>query len=169
MAPQLSNRMLGGLGLQLLAGGNVWHQSDVDIRDVGRSDVLAELADGFEERQDLNVADRSPNLGDDHINIRVVTEPANARLDLVRDMGNHLNGRSEEVATPFLLDYGQIYGPGGDVGVTPQVFAGKALVMTEVEVGLSPIIGDEDFPVLERVQGAGVDVEVGVEFLIDHS
>jgi hypothetical protein len=34
--------------------------------------------------------------------------------------------------------------------------------MTEVEVGLSPIIGDEDFPVLERVHGAGVDVEVGV-------
>ncbi|GAA2580598.1 hypothetical protein GCM10010411_11430 [Actinomadura fulvescens] len=37
--------------------------------------------------------------------------------------------------------------------------------MADVEVGLGPVVGDEDLPVLERVHGAGVDVEVGVQLL----
>ena len=37
--------------------------------------------------------------------------------------------------------------------------------MPDVEVGLGAVLGDEDLAVLERVHGAGVDVEVGVELL----
>ena len=40
--------------------------------------------------------------------------------------------------------------------------------MAQVEVGLGPVVGDEDLAVLERAHGAGVDVEVGIELLDDH-
>ena len=37
--------------------------------------------------------------------------------------------------------------------------------MPQVEVGLSAVLGDEHLAVLERVHGARVDVDVGVELL----
>ena len=37
--------------------------------------------------------------------------------------------------------------------------------MPEVEVGLSPVVGDEHLAVLEGVHRAGIDVDVGVELL----
>jgi len=40
---------------------------------------------------------------------------------------------------------------------------GEAFVVAKVEVGFSAIVGDKDFPVLERRHGAGIDVEVGIE------
>ena len=40
--------------------------------------------------------------------------------------------------------------------------------MADVEVGLGAVLGDEDLAVLERVHGAGVDVEVGVQLLHRH-
>ena len=40
--------------------------------------------------------------------------------------------------------------------------------MTDVEVGLGPVVGDEHLAVLERVHRPGVDVEVGVELLHRH-
>ena len=40
---------------------------------------------------------------------------------------------------------------------------GEALVVAEVEVGFSAVVGDEDFAVLEGRHGSGIDVEVGVE------
>ena len=41
----------------------------------------------------------------------------------------------------------------------------EALVVTEVEVGLAAVVGDEHLAVLEGVHRAGVDVDVGVELL----
>ena len=41
--------------------------------------------------------------------------------------------------------------------------AGEALVMAEVEVGLRPVVGDEDLAVLIGRHRARIDVEIGVE------
>ena len=56
-AAQLGDRVLGRLGLLLARRAEVGHQRDVDVADVVPADVLAELADGLEEREDLDVAD----------------------------------------------------------------------------------------------------------------
>ncbi len=37
--------------------------------------------------------------------------------------------------------------------------------MAEIEVGFGAVVGDVHFAVLEGVHGAGIDVDVGVEFL----
>ena len=55
--------------------------------------------------------------------------------------------------------------PGGDVGRAGEVDVDEAFVVTEVEVGLAAILGDEDLAVLIGGHGAGVDVEVGVQLL----
>jgi hypothetical protein len=40
--------------------------------------------------------------------------------------------------------------------------------VAEVEVGLGPVVGDEDLAVLIRAHGARIDVEIGVELAQPH-
>ena len=44
----------------------------------------------------------------------------------------------------------------------------EPLVVAEVEVRFGPVVRHVAFPVLDGVEGARVDVEVGVEFLNGH-
>ena len=130
------------------------------------ADVVAELADRLEEGKALDVSDGAPHFGDDHVDV-VATDFADPRLDLVGDVGDDLDRVAEIVAAPLLLDHRQIDRTGGHVGASAQVLAGEALVVAEIEVGLSPVVGDEDLAVLERVHRSGVDVDVRVELLVD--
>ena len=70
---QVPHAVLGRLGLQLAGGANEGHQRQVDVERVLASDVLAQLADRFEERQALDVADRAADL-DDH-DVHVAAQP----------------------------------------------------------------------------------------------
>ena len=81
---------------------DVGHQREVDVERVLAADVLAELANGFEERQALDVADRAADL-DEH-DVDVAADRADAVLDLVGDMRNDLHRAPEIVAAPLLLD-----------------------------------------------------------------
>ena len=46
-----------------------------------------------------------------------------------------------------------------------QVFVNEPLIVAQVQIGLGPILGDEDLSVLERAHGAGIDIQVGVKLL----
>ena len=61
--------MLRRLGLQLAGGADVRHERQVDVERVVAADVLAELADGLEERQALDVADRAADLDEDDVDV----------------------------------------------------------------------------------------------------
>ena len=52
-----------------------------------------------------------------------------------------------------------------EVGVLVEVFVDETLIVTEVEIGLRAVLSDKDFPMLIGAHGAGVDVDIGVEFL----
>ena len=145
-------------------GSEVRHQGDVDVADVVAADVLAELADGLEEREDLDVADGAAHLGDDHVD-GVGGQPLDAVLDLVGDVRDDLHRLAEEVASPLLGDHALVDGPGGGVGLAVEVLVDEALVVAEIEVGLAAVVGDEHLAVLEGVHGSGVDVDVRVELL----
>ena len=64
---EIADRVLGRLGLELTGGRDVGHQGQVDEDRVVAPDLLAELADGLQERHRLDVADRAADLGNDHI------------------------------------------------------------------------------------------------------
>ena len=70
-------RVLRRLGLLLARRADERHQGDVDVADVLAADIEAELPDGLEEREDLDVADRAADLGDDDVGA-VVGEAADA-------------------------------------------------------------------------------------------
>jgi hypothetical protein len=74
--------------------------------------------------------------------------------------------RVAEVVTAALLgDDRGVDLPGGDVRLALEVGVQEALVVADVEIGFRAVVGHEHLAVLERVHGARVDVEVGVELL----
>ncbi len=91
-----------------------------------------------------------------------------AALDLVGDVRDDLDGVAEVLAAPLLGDHRRIHLSCGDIRRTGQVAVKEPFVVPDVEVGLRAVLGDEHLAVLERVHGAGVDVEVRVELLHRH-
>src|SRR5680860_820762 len=141
----------------------------MEEEDVVAPDVVADLARGLEERQRLDVADGATNFGDHHVDVTLPvtrgTHGENAFLDLVGDVRDHLHRVTEVVATALLGDHRRVDLSGRDVGDLPQGGVEETFVVTDVEVGLGSVVGDEHLAVLERVHRPGIDVEVGVELL----
>ncbi len=153
--------MLRGLGLDLACGLDVRHQRQVDVTGVVGAQLHAHLPYGLEERQRLDVAHRSPDLDDGDFGL---TSPAgDARLDFVGDVGNDLHRASEIVAAALLPDHRLVDLAGGEVVRFVHARRLEAFVMTEIEIGLGPVFGNEHLSVLERAHRAGVDVDVRVE------
>ena len=124
-------------------------------------EVVAELANGLEERQPFDVPHRAPDLHQYEIDPLVALE--DEFLDRVGDVGDHLDRRAEEVAVPLLGDQLLVDASGGDVVLPVRRAAGEALVVAEIEVGLGAVVGDENLAVLGRAHRARIDVEIRVE------
>src|SRR5207253_678128 len=117
-------------------------EREVDVDGVAAAGFLAELADGFEERQRLDVADRAADLDDDDVD--ALAHFADALLDLVGDVRDDLHGLAEVVAAPLLGDDALIDAAGGEVVAPRGAHGGETLVVAEVEIGLGAVIGDVD-------------------------
>ena len=78
-------------------------------------------------------------------------------------MRDDLNSSPEVIAAPFFGDDGGINTPCCDVVALASRHTGKALVMAQIQVGFSAIIGDKYLTVLGGAHRARIDVEVGVE------
>src|SRR5690606_29550037 len=129
------------------------------------AELHGKLADGFQEGQRLDVADRAADLHQQHVHVGGRLH--DAALDLVGDVRNHLHGGAKVVAAALLLDDVEVNAPGGEIVGAAGTHAHEALVVAEVEVGLGAVMRDEHFAMLERAHGAGIDVDVRVE--LDHA
>ena len=69
MRPQVADAVLRRLGLQLAGGADERHERQVDVERVLAADVEAELADGFEERHALDVADGAADLDQHDVHV----------------------------------------------------------------------------------------------------
>ncbi len=129
---------------------------------VAARQFLAQLADGLEERQPLDVAHRAADLHQHEVHplARIGQDEA---LDLVGDMRDHLDGGAEVVPPPLLLDDGLVDLAGGDVVGLGRRHAGEALVVAQIQIGLSPVVGDEHLAVLIGAHRPWIDVEIGVQ------
>ena len=78
-------------------------------------------------------------------------------------MRDDLDRAAEVVAAALLGDDGLVDAAGGDVGELGQVLVDEALVVTQVEVGLGAVVGDEDLAVLVRRHRARIHVDVRIE------
>ena len=77
-------------------------------------------------------------------------------------MRDDLHGLAEIITAAFLGDNGIIDLAGGNVIVFGELPVGEPLVMAQVKVGLGPVVGHIHFPMLIRVHGAGINVQIGV-------
>ncbi len=137
------------------------HERQVDVADVVAAERDPHLPDRFEERQRLDVADRAADLDDGDLGVAGAGgDPA---LDLVGDVRNHLHGSAQVVAAALLADHAFVDLPRREIVPTAHLHVGEALVVTEVEVGLGAVLGDEHLAVLERTHRSRIDVDVGVE------
>ena len=94
---------------------DVGHEREVDVHAALAADLDGELADGLEERQRLDVADRAADLGDHDVDVLGLGDQLDAVLDLVRDVRDDLHGAAEVVAAALLADDGVVDGAGRDV------------------------------------------------------
>src|SRR6266508_2804833 len=164
---QLTNGVLGGLGLQLAGGRDVGQEGDVDRYGVVPALFVPHLPDCLEKRLSLDVSDGSTHLNDDYLRAGIAPDAANAFLDLVRNVGDRLNRPAQVVAAALAGDDGLVDLARGDGRCTREVLVKKSLVMAEVAVCFSAVRRDVDLPVLIRGHGAGVYVEVRIELLDD--
>lgn len=166
---QRGHGVLRRLGLQFLRRADVWDQGDVQEEDVAPSDVLADLTGGLEERLGFDVADGAADLGDDDIRDlmpgRRLGGQAHAALDLVRDVRDDLHRVAEVFAAALLGDDGGVHLAGGHVGGAVQILIQEALIVSDVQIGLGAVVGDEDFAVLERIHRSRIDIQIGIELL----
>ena len=172
-AAQRRNRVLRGLGLEFSGGAEVRHEGDVQEEDVVAADVVADLASGFEEGLRFDVADGATDFGDHDVravSLQIRTAHLeDATLDLVGDVRDDLNGVAEVLAAAFLGDDRRVDLAGGDVRLAGEVTVEEPLVVSDVEVGLGTVFGDEDLAVLEGVHGARIHIEIGIELLHGHA
>ena len=181
---QLLHRVLGGLGLQFFGCLQIRHVSEV-YTDCITPQLPAQLSDGFHEGGTLDVTNGSSHFGDDEIEAPLLSphggmigrvsllplgggwEGASQHppFDFICDMGHHLNGLAEIVAVTLAVNDGLVDATCGDGVVAGGVDTGETLVMSEVEVCLHAIDSDVALAMLVGIEGARVDVDVGVELL----
>src|SRR5499427_1926857 len=103
------------------------------------SELIAELANRFQKRQALDIADSTADLADDKI--LVIEISLDELLDRVGDVRDDLHGRAEILAAPFASDHCRIDPAGSDRIAAPRRDADIALVMAEIEIGFGAIVG----------------------------
>ena len=163
-AAQFLHAVLRGLGLDLARAADDRHQRQMQEHAVVAAQLDAELADGFEERQRLDVTDRTADLH--HADVGVARAELDGALDLVGDVRDHLHRRAQVVAAALLGDHAFVDAAGGEIAVPARGGAHEALVVAEVEIALGAVVGDEHLAVLERTHGARIHVDVRIQ--LDH-
>ena len=122
--PEHSDRMLGRLGLELARGPQIRDQREMNVEAVFAADIERKLADRFQKRQALDIADRTADLGDHDVDV-VACQAMDGRFDLVGDVRNHLDGLSlVELARSLLLDDREVDFSGRVVAVARQAARG---------------------------------------------
>ena len=162
---QFLDGVLGGFGFVFPAGLQVRDECHVDVQGVLPANFQAHLADGFDKRLALNVADRAADFGDHHVRVRLFADAVDKMLDLVRDMRNRLHGAAQVAAFPLLPDHVGIDLPGGQVGILVQVLVDKAFIMAQVQVGFRAVLGHVHLAVLVGAHCPGIHIDIRIQLL----
>src|SRR5690606_17841348 len=158
---QLLHRVLGRLGLGLAGGGAGGNQRQVHQHGALGAYFHTQLADRFEERLRLDIAHGSADFHQGHVGITGALD--HPTLDLVGDVRNDLDGGAQIITPALAAQHVFVDATGGKVIVLGHAGANEPLVVTQVQVGLGAVVGDEHLTVLERAHGARIDVDVRIQ------
>ena len=138
----------------------------MNVSAVFESDFVFDLADCFHKRQRFYVADGTADFGNNNVGFGFFCGKHHAPPYFVGNVRNNLNGFSVVAAFAFGIQYGKVHLAGARAAVFGKADVGKALVMTQVQIGFGPVIGNEDFAVFIRIQSSRIDIQIRIEFLI---
>ena len=80
-------------------------------------------------------------------------------------MGDDLDSLAQVGTLALLVQHVPVHLAGGQVGVLVQIFVDEALIVTQIKVGLSAVIGHEHLTVLQGAHGTRVHVHIRVQLL----
>ena len=83
-------------------------------------------------------------------------------------MGDHLHGLAEVLAPALLVQHIPVDLAAGQIGEAVQILVDEALIVPEVQIGLTAVLSDVDLAVLIGAHRARVHVDVGVQLLCRH-
>src|SRR5512143_1613819 len=98
----------------------------MDKKYVLASNFIAHLSQRFQKRLRFNVTNGATNLYDHNICACLFRNSCHPALDLIRDMGNHLNRPAEEIAAAFLADDFRVHLSAGEVAGTAKADINKS-------------------------------------------
>ena len=139
-------------------------QRQVDVNAVFLPDFEPELANRFEERQPLDVADRPADLRNDDVDV-VPGQARDAGFQLVRNVRDDLHRLAAVLAAFFLFANPLVNFAGRPAAVFGERAVREAFVVAEVEVGFASVVEDVSFAVFLRTQEPRKDVQIRVELL----
>ena len=79
-------------------------------------------------------------------------------------MRQHLDGLPQKFALALVLKEGLVNAPSGHAVCAGEGHVGKALVVTQVQVGLGAVVGNVDLAMLVGIHGSRVGIQVRVQF-----
>ena len=164
---QLFHGVLGGFGFQLPGAGNLDNEGHMDEHHIPQGTLRAHLADGLQEGLGLDVPHGAADLADHHVHV-LAGHGVDAFLDLACDVGNDLNRGPQVISSALPVQHGPVDLAGGDGAAAGEVLVHKPLVVAQVQIRLRAVLGDKDLPVLVRAHGAGVHIDIRIEFLVPH-
>ncbi len=126
----------------------------------GCTQLQLELPNSLKKWLTLNIARSTANFYHRHISaISTLNDPA---FDFIGDVRNHLHRATQIVTAALFTQHSVVNSPGGEVITLRHGRSGKALVVSQIQIGLGTIIGHEHLAVLERAHRTGIKVYVGV-------
>ena len=127
--------------------------------------VILQLAEGFEERQALDVAHRPPHF--DHADLRfsLFRGDVDKSLDLVGYVGDNLHGLAQKGSRSLLADDVPVDLTSGNIVGRGERLVEETFVATNVQVSLLPIVCHKHLAVLVGVHRPRIHVHVGVDLL----
>ena len=164
-ALQILNTGLGGFGLQFLRSAQIRNQRYMDQNRIVMADFMLELTNGLQERLALDITYGTADLDDGDTGLIIRKIAVETALDLIGDMRDDLYRTSAVITTTLFLQYGPVYFTGGDIGILIQVLIDETLIMSQIQIGLCTIFCDEYLAMLDRVHGAGINIDIRIEFL----
>ena len=164
---QLLDGVLGGLAFQLAAAGDLDDQGHMDVHHVLPALFHRHLTDGLQKRLAFDIAHGAADLADQHVHI-LLLHGIDMAFDLIGDVGDDLDGTTQKRALPLPVQQIPIDPSRGDRAAARQALIHKPLVVTQIQIGLGTVVGNEYLAVLIGAHGAGVHIEIGVEFLVAH-
>ena len=167
---QFLDAVLGGLGFVLARAAQIGNQREVNVEAVVAAKLRLELANGLKEGQAFNIAHGAADFDDSNIGrVFAFRKGEHHAFDFVGDVRNNLHRAAQIVAATFLGDNLIVNGTRSGVVLARHGHVEIALVVPEVQIRFRAVIGNKYLAVLERVHGAGVNIDVRIKLLNGYS